>query len=424
MYKSNCPLNRLHHSYFEKQQFVPFLQEPPQVKLQSIIVIPCFNEPDLITTLDSLRSCDETKLPVEIIVVINSGKNADSVVLDCNSHTLQTMQLWMQKHNTNHKRYHVIHCSDLPPKRAGVGLARKIGMDEAAYRFSLNKNDNGVIVCLDADCTVQSNYLVEIEKHFSNNLKATGCSVYFEHPLEGKFEPSIYEAITNYELYLRYYVGALRFCGFHAPYHTIGSSMAVTNIVYQKQGGMNQRKAGEDFYFLHKILYLGNFSELNTTTVYPSPRISNRVPFGTGSAISKIITTGYNSYPVYAFESFIILKEFFDQIKTNATSGEKLNIDALAPALKSFLEKQGAASKLIEIASHSTNSKTYLQRFAHWFDGFMVLKCVHYMRDNFLEQEEVLEASKKLMKSLGINTGNLTKREMLLRLRERDRLGS
>jgi len=412
------------HTYFEKQQFVPLLQEPPHSQLQCIVVIPCFNEPDLITTLDSLWKCDETKFPVEIIAVINSGRNADSNVMDCNNLTLKTMQLWMQKHNSNHRHYQVIHCSDLPPKKAGVGLARKIGMDEAAYRFSLNGNDNGIIVCLDADCTVQPNYLVEIEKHFSNNIKTAGCSVYFEHPLEGKQEPSIYDAIINYELYLRYYVGALRYCGFHAPYHTIGSSMAVTNKAYQKQGGMNQRKAGEDFYFLHKIFHLGNFSELNTTTVYPSPRISNRVPFGTGSAISKIVTAGNNNYPVYAFETFEILKVFFDQIKVNATSREMINIDSFAPALKNFLSAHNAASKMIEIATQTINSKTYLQRFAHWFDGFMVLKCVHYMRDHFLEQEEVLVATKKLMNNLNISPGNLTKREMLLRLRKHDRSGS
>jgi len=133
-------------------------------------------------------------------------------------------------------------------------------------------------------------FFAEIEKHFEQHSNTPGCSIYFEHPIAGnEFEANIYEGIINYELHLRYYYQALKYCGLQYAFHTVGSSMVVRSSAYQKQGGMNKRKAGEDFYFIHKIIALGNFSELNSTVVYPSPRISDRVPFGTGKAIGDWI---------------------------------------------------------------------------------------------------------------------------------------
>ncbi|MEZ4848575.1 MAG: hypothetical protein R3B93_08135 [Bacteroidia bacterium] len=71
-------------------------------------------------------------------------------------------------------------------------------------------------------------------------------------------------------------------------FHCVGSSMAVRSIAYQKRGGMNRRKAGEDFYFLQKFIAEGTLAELSTTKVIPSPRASEKVPFGTGRAIKKL----------------------------------------------------------------------------------------------------------------------------------------
>ncbi len=42
---------------------------------------------------------------------------------------------------------------------------------------------------------------------------------------------------------------SIEVCGVSHAYHTIGSSMAVRCSAYAKIGGMNRRKAGEDFIF-------------------------------------------------------------------------------------------------------------------------------------------------------------------------------
>jgi len=42
---------------------------------------------------------------------------------------------------------------------------------------------------------------------------------------------------------------------------------------------MNRKQAGEDFYFIQKLMPLGGYFALNSTAIYPSPRESSRVPF-------------------------------------------------------------------------------------------------------------------------------------------------
>ena len=91
------------------------------------------------------------------------------------------------------------------------------------------------------------------------------------------FEPVVYDAITQYELHLRYYLNAVRSTGYPYAYHTVGSSFTVRADVYCKEGGMNRRQGGEDFYFIQKVAQRGNFSECNATRVVASPRPSDRV---------------------------------------------------------------------------------------------------------------------------------------------------
>src|SRR5207244_2084823 len=90
-------------------------------------------------------------------------------ILRQNQKTIQSLLDWRKEQKHSHVKFHLIHSPSLPKKHAGVGLARKIVMDEAAWRFSTINKDTGVIVCLDADCMVGKNYLSGIENHFQKN---------------------------------------------------------------------------------------------------------------------------------------------------------------------------------------------------------------------------------------------------------------
>ncbi len=409
------------HAFCEKQ-----ITEAPLPELGLVIVIPCYNEPHLLRTLDSIAACTLPKCKTEVIVIINASENSTEEIIKENTFTEIELERWIIKNEQTELRYFCIVKNDLPAKDAGVGLARKIGMDEAVRRFDDSGNENGVIVCLDSDCLVENNYLTSLEKHFLLKPETTACSIYFEHPLKGDdFTPQVYEGIIRYELFLRYYNYGLRFSGYPFAYHTIGSSMAVRSKIYQQQGGMNKRKAGEDFYFLSKLFPLGNFNELNETTVFPSPRPSLRVPFGTGKAINKWLEEKSETLQTYYPKTFTDLAELNDLVPdlyavSNETTEQK--IQSISPALLVFLAENDFENKLNEINANVKSSEQFINRFYRWFDNFLVLKFVHFARDNFYGKMEVTQAAKQLLESSGIEFAeNASPKELLLVFRELER---
>ena len=72
---------------------------------------------------------------------------------------------------------------ELPEKEGGVGLARKIGMDLALRYFDYSSDKKNILICLDADCAVEKNYLREIYDNYNGrnlsaavlNFDASGC---------------------------------------------------------------------------------------------------------------------------------------------------------------------------------------------------------------------------------------------------------
>ena len=381
-----------------------FLNSRPEAQAEvhantgQIIVIPCHQEPDVLPTLQSLQDAHRPARPFEVIWVLNAAAhNTEAQV--ANQETLAIIQNW-HKHQSQPIPLLVLTAHDLPAKHAGVGLARRIGMDLACQRLQAIKQTQSPIVCLDADCMVAPNYLQAIEQHFDLDFpRSPACSIAFEHPLHGPLEGSLYAGILRYELYLRYYIQALRFVGLPYAYHTIGSSMAVRVQTYQTQGGMNRRKAGEDFYFLHKLMPLGSFSELNSTRVYPSPRISQRVPFGTGRAMGEWQEQPAADYPVYHPQIFADLRQMTTAAQSLCPLDEakaKGFIHELPESVRAWFEQENALDKLLEIQANSASESTFRSRFYRWFDGFIVLKYTHFARDHFYGIMPIQEAAQTL----------------------------
>ncbi len=362
--------------------FPPQIGNKPSLVLGLVVVIPCYDEPQALRALLSLQKCTLPTCDVEVIVVINCAANADEQVKKQNLETYQQLELWSSQQNSTRLKFHVLLHNDLPPKHAGVGMARKIGMDEAVWRLEKVGQSEGIIACFDADSQCQKNYFLELESFFKLNPKMDACSIHFEHPLLGiEYEDEVYESILLYELHLRYFIHAQKWTGFPFAYQTIGSSMAVRASAYQAQGGMNRRKAGEDFYFLHKFIELGRVENLTSTTVVPSPRISHRVPFGTGKAIGEIIASKEN-YSTYNFKSFEILKAFFEQIP-NFWEEQKINDSIFPKEIIEFVRKENLEQKLKEIAQNTNSKKAFITRFFRWFNAFQLMKFLHFARDHY-----------------------------------------
>jgi hypothetical protein len=379
--------------------------------------MPCFNEPNLLTSLESLRTSQRPAAGVEVIVVVNSAAGSPANVIEQNQRTLADARQWNETQSAPQLTVHLIDAPNLPPRHAGVGLARKIGMDEALRRFDdIGKLDEGIIVCFDADCACAPNYLAQIEEHFDRHPDSAACSIYFEHPLEGELDREVYEGIIRYELHLRYYVEALRYAGFPHAYHTIGSSMAVRARAYMEQGGMNRRQAGEDFYFLHKLIPLGGFTELNSTTVYPSPRASDRVPFGTGRTVTEWLKERQSkTYPLQAFED---LRTFLRLAPTQMKLPE-----TLVESVRIFLEAQNFSGALQEIGRNTSTPDAFTKRFFRWFDGFRAMKFVHHARDTLYGEEEIAAAASELLERFGSKPSATSPRELLLAYRKLQRRG-
>lgn len=397
-------------NYFEKRQYTPRIGATPSNKLSICVVIPSYNEPNIYSSLEALANCQPTQGHVEVIVVINHPENSpdDSVALSENTYA-QVVEAgrnltkpWLT--------FHAIKAYCLPKKQAGVGLARQIGMDEAAYRFFTLNKPNGIVDCFDADSLCASNYLYEIEKLWDDHPKTTGCSIRYNHPISGiEYSPETYRGIAAYELHLRYYNQASRHINFPFAFHTIGSSMACTAETYTKIGGMNRRQAGEDFYFLQKIIPNGNFRELNSTCVYPSPRASDRVPFGTGRAMGNFLGNTACGITTYDLQSFLDLTPFFDAISTfyNASKAQiDEQIAQQAPAIKNFLAKNNATSEIIDTRHNTGNPKAFNKRFFTWFDAFKLLKYLNFANETQYKRNSVLAESVKLLELKGITPNN------------------
>lgn len=353
--------------------------DDPREDLEIIIVIPAYKEEGILKTLGSLRSCIQPTCAVEIIVLVNGSQKDDGDVVRVNQECYQVCLEAQGLFESNNRRLHVLKDLDLPLKKVGVGLARKILMDEAAWRLGMVGKPNGVIVNLDADCTVEKNYLLEIKAWFDAHPKLDAGSIHFEHEVDGP-------PILNYELHLRYFIGMQKQIGLPFAFQTIGSAMASRAVSYAKVGGMNTRQAGEDFYFLHKFIKNDRCGKITCTTIFPSGRQSDRVPFGTGRAVGEM-KKGIE-FKTYNYNSFSLLK----QITVNLPvlfAQKKVNFDK---NIGEYLKSIDFEAHLKEITLNTTNFESFTKRFYQYFDAFKLMKCLHYLRDIGFHDSSLEEA--------------------------------
>ena len=366
-----------------------------------IVTLPTFNETHCDLAVQSIIKNNYPGCEVAVIVLVNQSTNASRNSIEKNKETVNKLQ------NLKPPSWVTIHLLNvfLPEKKSGVGLARKIVMDEAARWFSALEN-KGTIICFDADCYCNPSFLNKIKKHFELGAEA-GISFY-EHPLTNN-------GIILYETYLRYYIDGLRFAGFPYAHQTLGSCIAVRADIYMKFGGMNTRKAGEDFYFLNKIIPFCNFQEFNDVTIYPAPRKSNRVPFGTGQSILKIETQ--KDWRFYHPRIFHELKVLFDQIKRRS-----LDLTTLPDAVNNFIDSYPFMEMIERVDRISKTKIQFEKNFFNAFDAFKVLKFTHFCRDKYHASVSSYQAVCELDSCLWkMNLKELDQIERLHKIRNWDR---
>lgn len=398
--------------YLERAAKRPSLIQPPPLSFtELIVVIPCYKEEKLLLTLESLKASNSIKPAIEVLIVFNASSE-DIEARELNQKQKLVVEQWLEKESDLPFQLYCIEEHDLDPKTAGVGIARKIGMDEAVRRFLQIQKSDGIIACLDADCTVAPNYFEAILEGFAENPKSEAAALYFEHPLEGEsHSEEIYSAILYYELHLRYFKHAMRFAQLPFDYYTVGSSMAVKAFAYAKEGGMNQRKAGEDFYFLQKYLVNQKLFNLNTTAVYPSPRVSERVPFGTGRAVLDHQLDRKNLHESYSHQSFELIAKMMYRIKETYPKCPQAE-----PLFLEFLGVESWEAKWQEVFFQTNDWTSFQKRLHQWLTPFKLLKFIHFLRDHQFANEPIENAVSMLL-----DVRSKDARGMLLELREKDK---
>lgn len=383
--------------YIQKHQAYNIYPIPADFDYGMVVVIPCFDEPDVLTTLKSLMLCAATQNPVGVLVVVNSGELSDATAIQNNRKTYEELIAFAKDHNQPKLSFHALLCEDLPRKHAGVGLARKIGMEWAVRGFLQSGNSDGVIISLDADCTVSENYLQLIENQFTT-YRPNCCVLNFKHRVHND-NVALQSAIDQYEDYIWYFRNALKAIDCPYYYHTIGSAFAVLADAYVRVGGIGRQQGGEDFYFLQKVFFLGRTVELMKAFVYPEARFSDRIPFGTGPALEKIIATDDGLLRVYSVEAFQALQSFFIlRIKFYKQSNEtvKALISELHVSIQQFLQENNLIAAITDCNQNSATADTFEKRFFHHFDAFVIIKYLNFAHNSYFDLTPIDIAKDKL----------------------------
>jgi glycosyltransferase involved in cell wall biosynthesis len=392
------------NKYLKKNAVPVLIPEIPEIHTGISVVIPCFREPEILKTLESLFNCYLPDAGVEVILLINHSEVSPEPVKSQNLKIKTEVDQWITKNKKDGLKFFVVGPLELRKKWAGAGLARKSGMDEAVWRFNRLKKPEGILVSLDADTLVEKNYLVEIERFFTQNPDYVGTTIAFSHQTEGLTGKHL-EGIQLYEKYMDYYKNALGYAGYPYPMFTVGSAFAVKAEAYVKRGGMNRRQAGEDFYFLQNLVQLGSVGEITGTTVHPSARLSDRVPFGTGTVLQKWIKGEEDLTQTYNLQAFADLKQFFDlrnQLFKSSEANYRQLLEKLPVAVSSFLKEADFWAEIRDLNANCSTLAAFQKRFFQKFNAFKILKFLNFSHEKFYQKAD-LHGQANLLENLRQN---------------------
>ncbi|GAA5316296.1 MAG: hypothetical protein AseanaTS_15000 [Candidatus Pelagadaptatus aseana] len=358
---------------------------PAHCRYRQCVVIPAYDErPDFLPQLIG----DRGLLPSHhglLILVINRPEHRELPASN-----LQLMDYLQQQLPTlwHHNTLTLLGNSDWGvllvdrnhqaiPRKQGVGLARKIGCDLAAQLFHLGQLQTPWVHSTDADAELPDNYLTT-----DSNKDKTAARLYpYQHKRVS--DCPISKATQHYQQRLNYYVEGLRWAGSPYAFHTLGSILAIHIEYYCQARGFPKRAGGEDFYLLNKLAKLGAIQQLPATahnTITLQPRLSHRVPFGTGPAVEKIITGEGSSLRDYNPQVFACLKQLLDEIGTSQTTG--IEPQSLMAQLPSEITSALSDAGIDHLWQHLQQKKPsqHHSHFHLWFDGFRTLKFIHYLQ--------------------------------------------
>jgi hypothetical protein len=278
--------------------------------------------------------------------------------------------------------------------RHGVGAARRIGADIVAALWHRGRLRSPWIHGTDADATPsRDHFRVEVP------VGTVGLVYPYWHVEAG--EPALDEAVALYEIGLRWYVVGLATAGSPWALSTIGSCMSVHVEAYAAVRGVPRRQAAEDFYLLAKVAKLGAVERPDLAPVEIQGRRSDRVPFGTGPGVRRLLEQRARGgdLQVYHPEIFDRVRRVIEAADAFAARGTALpsflDDAALARACAAVRIGEGVASAV----KSATDPASRRRRVHEWLDAFRTLKLVHALRDGGLASMPWIDALAGLPKT-------------------------
>jgi len=365
------------HSYLKKRGISGPWKIKPLINrtFNQAIVIPSYSEFEFLP--DTLESINQNKPELLnqtlVLVVVNNANNSPQSIKDNN-------QLTIRKINRNNYQFPhaVIDAAssglELPLKHAGVGLARKIGMDLVLPHLLSFKS---LIFCTDADTKVSPDYLSKVTQYFDSH-NTSAAVIGFDH-LQSE-DSAINDAIGKYENFLKTTAEKMKNAGSPYGYVSMGSTIVCTAEAYCAVGGMSRKKATEDFYFLQELTKYCGVHNIPETLVFPSPRPISRVYLGTGYRMEQIqkgfdITNLYYSDDAYRYLSKWL--QLGGHAWENSLNDLLKDIKSIHPNLIGFLKIEGIETIWSKIQNNAPSKSHFTEQFHRWFDG---LKTIRFLK--------------------------------------------
>lgn len=323
---------------------------------------------------------------VLIILIVNSPKAGDEKTHDLikdiqiDSHTRRANQNLFFLVNTEGRSILLVDRCSMPiPPKQGVGLARKIGADIALSLIVNKKIESPWIFCTDADVSLPSSYFDVV-----TNVD-DACSA-FIYPFQHQTTQAHQHACQLYESSLLYYVVGLKFASSAYAYTTIGSTIAISAYAYAAVRGFPCRSAGEDFYLLNKLAKVGNIQQISAPIIVISGRLSERVPFGTGVGIKRILDKPDSEVELLFYNPlvFLALKALLEKLRTCQESAKLKEYFAQDSDFGSILVHWGESTGVFDtIKSKQSQRAPVFNKFIHdWMDAKRTLKFIHMVRND------------------------------------------
>lgn len=275
------------------------------------------------------------------------------------------------------------------PEGQGVGLARKLGNDLVLRLHAAGRLSSPWLHNTDADVLLPNDYFDQTRPLDPDGNAA--ALYFFEHRFSD--DETLALAARLYEISLRYYTLGLAWCGSPYAYEAMGSCLAVRPDAYARVRGFPRRNATEDFYILNKLAKVGSIVRLAGAPVFLEGRISDRVPIGTGKALSGLVASrrSLSGFRLYHPLVFAHVAAWLRVLASTARTGGRMEL-ALeqlprdnpffrSDLLIEALERMGAFPAIREAIERSGEPASMLRAFHTWFDSFRTVKLIHALRD-------------------------------------------